>query len=152
MKVETLGHLVTWSGAVHRELAKRLSTAAERTEDGPSKWFIEYAAKHEAKMAEEIAGLERSIDAKGRDTWLYDWLDHPPQPPERITGDTTGDLSFNAISRAVFEVHNQIMSMFKQLLPRADIPEAKELIENVIGLEEGHTRQMAQQMNRIRDM
>ncbi len=152
MKVETLGELLAWSGAIHAQLEERLSTGASRSKDGPAKWFIEYAAEHEGKMARQLKGLDDSTDSKALGTWLYDWLDHPPQAPERITGGATDDLSFDAVTRAVFEVHNQVMSLFRQLLPRADIPEAKELIQRVVDLEEGHTRQMAQQMNRIRDM
>lgn len=152
MKTETLEHLVAWAGAIHQALSERLNAAADHTADGPEKWFVEYAAKHETEITREINGIPADSNRNALGTWVYDWLDQPLQSPERIVGDAGSDASFDAITRAVFESHKQVMDLFRHVLARADIPEARELIERVLDLEEGQTRLMAQQMNRIRDM
>jgi len=47
---------------------------------------------------------------------------------------------------------NEILGTLRFLIDRADIPEAQELLKRMLSLEEGHTRQVGQQVNRIRDM
>ncbi len=152
MKVDTLEHLITWSSAVHRQLADQLATAAQCSDDGPARLFVEYAITHEQKMAEQVAGLIQESDTKALETWVYDWLEQPPQAPDAIVEISGGHVDLAALSQALFSAHNDVMGKFHQLQARADTSELEELIARVIDIEEGHTRQMAQQLNRTRDM
>lgn len=152
MKTDTLEHLVNWSSAVHEQLAEQLDTAAQGASDGPARLFAEYAATHERNMAKQIAGLIRDSDSKARQTWVYDWLDHPPTAPESMVRIGSQEVDLEALSRDLFTAHNEIMTIFSQITARADTPEVEELITRVIDVEEGHTRQMAQQLNRTQDM
>lgn len=152
MKTETLEHLVNWSSAVHEHLAEQLDAAAQGASDGPARLFAEYAATHERKMAKQVAGIIGDSDSKARQTWVYDWLDHAPQKPEAIVSIGGHEVDLEALSRALFTTHNEIMTIFGQITARADTDEVEELVARVIGIEEGHTRQMAQQLNRTQDM
>lgn len=152
MKTDTLEHLVNWSSAVHEHLAEQLDSAAQGASDGPARLFAEYAATHERKMAQQIAGLIRDSDSKARQTWVYDWLDHAPKKPEAIVHIGSHEVDLDALSRALFTAHNEIMTIFGQITARADTEEVEELVARVIDVEEGHTRQMAQQLNRTQDM
>ena len=152
MKIETLEHLVNWSSTVHEQLAEQLETAARGAGDSPARLFIDYAVTHERKMAQQVAGLIRESDAKALQTWVYDWLEHLPKRPEAIIRVGDHEVNLEAVSRTLFTAHNEIMAVFHQLEARADTSELEELIARVIDIEEGHTRQMAQQLNRTRDM
>lgn len=152
MKVETLNELLNWCGAIHAELADRMNRGAAQSPDGPARWLMEYVAKHEAQMADQLEGIEEAADRKALKTWVYDWLEHPPPKPETVVADADRETAFEAVARAVFDAHNEIMSVLRFLVDRADTPEAKELMQQMLSLEEGHTRQIGQQMHRIRDM
>ncbi|TVS15454.1 MAG: hypothetical protein EA417_13415 [Gammaproteobacteria bacterium] len=152
MKIETLGELLNWCDAIHSELAERMTRSADQTPEGPARWLMQYAAKHEAQMAEQLEGIEQVADQRALKTWVYDWLEHPPPKPETVVDGADRERAFEAVGRAVFDAHNEIMTVLKFLIDRADTPEAKELIEQMLSLEEGHTRQIGQQMHRIRDM
>lgn len=152
MKVETLKELLAWCSAVHAELADRMTRGADLAADGPARWLMQYVAKHEAQMAEQLDGIEEAADRRALGTWVYDWLEHPPPKPEQVVASTDRDTAFEAVAKAVFEPHNEIMGLLRFLIDRADTPEAKELMQRMLSLEEGHTRQIGQQLHRIRDM
>jgi len=152
VKVDTLEHLVEWSSASHQHLAEQLETAAKGSGDRPYRWFLEYAVEHERKMAEEVAGIVQESDPKALKTWVYDWLEHSPQQPDPIFRVADHEVDLDAVSRTLFSAHNEIMKVFHQLEARADTAELEQLIARVIDIEDGHTRQMAQQLNRTRDM
>lgn len=152
MKVETLQELVSWCGEIHSGLADRMARGAERTPDGPTRWLMEYVARHEAQMVLQMEGLEAAADRKALTTWAYDWFEHPPPAPEAVTEEVDRHKAFTAVAEAVFGAHNEIMVVLRSLVNRVDAPEVEELIARMLSLEEGHTRQIAQQMNRIRDM
>ncbi|MCC5886054.1 MAG: hypothetical protein JJT88_06420 [Gammaproteobacteria bacterium] len=152
MKVDTLEHLITWSSAVHTHLAKALDAATAGAGEGPASLFADYAAGHERNMAEQIAAMIGESDPKALQTWVYDWLEHPPPAPEGITRNQDSSIDLDSLGRELFSAHNEIMRLFHQLMARADTAEVEELITRMIDIEEGHTRQMAQQLNRTRDM
>ncbi len=152
MKIETLGELLNWSSAIHSGLADRMARGADQSADGPVRWLMEYVAKHEAQMADQLDGIEEAADRGALKTWVYDWLQHPPPRPETVIDAADREQAFEAVANAVFGAHNEIMMVLRFLVDRADTPEAKELVERMLSLEEGHTRQIAQQMHRIRDM
>lgn len=152
MKVNTLQQLVNWSSAVHQHLAERLETAAASASDSPARLFVNYAVDHERKMAEQVAGLGRESDSRALETWVYDWLEQPPRAPEAILGEQDRSVDLEALSRVLFSTHNEVAAMFRQIQARADVAEVEELVNRMIEIEEGHTRQMAQQLNRTLDM
>jgi rubrerythrin len=60
------------------------------------------------------------------------------------------DLS--EIIEAVVAQHHQIISLYKHLHSRSDIPSVAELTEQLIELEEHHVMQMVQGSNRMGDI
>lgn len=152
MKVDTLEHLVKWSSTVHEHLADQLETAAQGASEGPAQLFAEYAVTHERKMAKQVAGIIGESDSKALQTWIYDWMEQPPQKPEAFVRIDSQEVDLQALSQTVFTAHNAIMTAFRQLETRSETSEIEELIARVIDIEEGHTRQMAQQLNRTQDM
>jgi len=152
VKVDTLEHLIHWSSAVHQHLAEQLDTAAQRADDGLAKLFVEYTVTHERKLATQVAGVVGESDAKALQTWVYEWLEQPPKAPEAIVRVGSHEVDLDALGHIVFSAHNEIITLFHQLQTRAATPEVEELIARMVDIEEGHTRQMAQQLNRTRDM
>lgn len=152
MKVDTLQHLIEWVAAIHEQLATRLEITARHAPEGPAKWFADYAAQHERRMAEEIAGCIEQGDSRALGTWVYDWLTHAPQSPTDVRVPSAISPDLGEVGQTVFSLHETINVTLQSLQPRADTAEVTELLQRVIDLESGHGRQMAQQHNRISDM
>lgn len=149
MKTETLEHLFLWASRVHKQLGEQLETEARAVAEGPCRGLMEYAAEHESSMATQIAGLIPNLAPRIRDTWLYDWLPHSPEAPSNLLHSSYRDMELGELSGSIFSVHKEIQEVFSHL---ADVPEVAEAIQQLLDLEDGHSRQIGQQINRIMDM
>lgn len=158
LTIETLQHLIDWSRAVHVRLADCMSespTAGRGVSERQRELALGlkgYLADRERRIVHMVEEFEQQADPRALKTWLYDWLPHAPEEPGAICDPALTAMDFDAISKAVFDAHNEIIALHRGLLRQADIPEVRDLIQELLDLEKGHTRQVAQQVNRMRDM
>ena len=61
-------------------------------------------------------------------------------------------LDFAGISREVFDFHDQIIDLYKTLDGKAEIPEAKELLESLLTMEQNESMRLARQVGRMDDL
>jgi rubrerythrin len=152
MKVKTISDLIDWTRLMHRQLAERFADGSAQHEQEMARMLLSYLADHEAALEKIIEGFEQQADSKALDTWVYDYLRHEPIDLHRGDGVPIAEMDFNEICVSVFNVHNQAIDLYRELLRRADIPEAQELLQSLLALEEHETMRLAQQTNRMRDM
>ena len=152
MKVRRISELVDWTRAMHQQLAKRLAESALQHESELAKMLLSYLAEHEATLEKTILGFEQQADQKALNTWMYDFSEHEQIDLQRFCAKPFSEMTINEICGAVFDVHNQAIDLYRDLLQRADIPEAKDLLETLLGIEEHETMRLAQQTNRMGDM
>jgi hypothetical protein len=79
-------------------------------------------------------------------------LGNEPIDPHRACDRPFAQMSVEEICEAVFDLHNQVIELYRYLQGRAEIPEARELLQALLEMEEHETMRLAQQSNRIRDM
>ena len=103
-------------------------------------------------MERIVDGFEKRADPKALNTWVYDYLGHEPIDLQRTCDVPFAQMNFDEICGSVFDVHNQAIDLYRNLLGRADIPEAQELLQALLDMEEHETMRLAQQTNRMRDM
>ena len=152
MKVQRIADLIDWTRTMHSQLAERLAGDSRQHENEMAKLLMTYLADHEGSLAKIIDGFEQQADRKALNTWVYDYLDHEAVDLERLGAKPFTDMDFDEISGLVFKVHNQAIDLYRELLARAEIPEAKELLRALLAIEEHETMRLAQQTNRMRDM
>ncbi|MEQ8483989.1 MAG: ATPase [Pseudomonadales bacterium] len=152
MKVETFADLIDWTRAMHHRLAECLAHCSTHSERALAKLLLTYLADHEATLEKIVDGFEQRADPKALNTWVYDYLGHEPIDPHRACDAPFAQMTFDEICTAVFDLHNQVITLYRYLLGRAEIPEARELLEALLDMEEHETMRIAQQSNRIRDM
>lgn len=152
MKVQRISDLIDWTRVMHRELAKRLADGSTDHENELARMLMSYFADHETALETIISGFERKADAKALNTWVYDYLEHKPIDALRFSDKPFADMTFDEICASVFDVHNQAIDLYRDLLGRADIPEAEDLLRSLLDIEEHETMRLAQQTNRMRDM
>lgn len=152
MKVRKISDLIDWTRAMHQQLAERLADGSVQHENELAKLLMSYLAEHEATLKAMIDGFEQRADPKALNTWVYDYLEHESIDLRRFSAKPLEDMNFDEICGLVFDVHNQAIDLYRELLRRADIPEAQELLRALLALEEHETMRLAQQTNRMRDM
>jgi len=152
MKVEKFSDLIDWTRAMHHRLAECLAHCSTQSEQELAKLLLSYLADHEAALEKIVDGFEKNADPKALNTWVYDYLGHEPIDPHRSCDAPFAKMSFDEICGSVFDAHNQVIDLYKSLLGRADIPEARDLLQALLDMEEHETMRLAQQTNRMRDM
>ena len=152
MKVSKISDLIDWTREMHSQLAKSLSSGSLQHDKEMASMLLSYLADHETSLAKVIDGFEHQADPKALNTWVYDYLEHKPLDLSRNSTAPFSKMTFDEICRTVFDVHNQAIDLYRELLGRADIPEARELLQSLLEIEEHETMRLAQQTNRIRDM
>ncbi|MEM1048678.1 MAG: ATPase [Pseudomonadota bacterium] len=152
MKVQRISDLIDWTRTMHRELGERLADGSTHHEQEMTKLLLSYLADHEATLEKMIDGFEQRADSKALNTWVYDYLGRQPIDLRRSGDAPFAEMDFNDICASVFIAHNQAIDLYRDLLGRADIPEAQELLQALLTIEEHETMRLAQQTNRMRDM
>lgn len=152
VRVETFADLIDWTRAVHSRLADCLAHCSTHSEQARARMLLSYLADHEAKLERIVDGFKKRADSKALNTWVYDYVGHPPIDPHRDCDAPFASMTFDEICTAVFDLHEQVTGLYTYLLSRAEIPEARELIEALMDMEQHETMRLAQQSNRIRDM
>ena len=152
MQVETIRDILHWTGQFHTSLSECLNRGAQRNKSERCVMILEYLAEHEARLAKVLADSEKDGDVQALDTWCYDYMND-----RSIVNDALCDAPFHSFDSAeiiheVMEQHNQVIELYRNLSERADIPEARELLESLHSFEEHEAMQMTQTANRFSDM
>lgn len=61
-------------------------------------------------------------------------------------------MSVDEISREIFAIHNQIIDLYRSLETRPGLDRARELLGEMLQLEEHETMRLAQQVNRMHEL
>jgi hypothetical protein len=152
MKIESVEALIEWTKSVHGNLALCLRDAAPTEPEERARQLLDYLAGHEQRLENIIAGFEAQGDPRALHTLVYDYDMHPPIVAGELCDKPWHSMTFDQISEQVFAVHNQVIELYRYLIGRSAIPEELELLEALLDAEQNETRQMAQQLNRGRDM
>ena len=152
MEIRTFFDLIDWSRQRHQQLSKCLAHCATLHEDERASSLLEYLASCESEMGKMVAGFEKQADPKAARTYVYDYIPHNPITAHLICDDHYARLDARAISTEVFGFHEQIMDLYRSLLRQAEIPEAAELVQSLLDMEENETKLLARQVGRMDDL
>ncbi|MFO7706379.1 MAG: ATPase [Halopseudomonas sp.] len=151
MQAETYEQLIEWTGALHRNLAERLEQGLAGEPGEKAKWLLEYLADHERKLNDVVSKVSKHGNAGALHTWLYEHLSEKLPADKRQTLSFVG-MSFEDISDEIFVIHNQLLDLYRSAAGRAPTPEVRELMEELLELEEHETLRLAKQVDSVRAM
>ncbi|MCW3147804.1 ATPase [Stutzerimonas stutzeri] len=151
MKIERFEDLIDWTRETHGLLARCMAHSSDRHAETRAKWLLVYLADHERALAETIGKIEQHADPKALHTWIYDYLARTPVLPNQACKPYE-NMDVDEISREIFDVHNQVLDLYRSLARRADIDGARSLADDLLQLEEHETMRLAQQVGRINEM
>ncbi|MEQ8515089.1 MAG: hypothetical protein RIC38_05735 [Chromatocurvus sp.] len=152
MKAETVYDLVNWTRDTHGYLARTLQQNADRQSRTRSELLMHYLAEHEAGLEAIVGEYEGRADFGTLGTWVYDYVTEHPVNIDSLEDSAGGDVGVEEISATIFAVHTQLIELYRYLLGRADTPEVRALVSELLALEEHEAMRLAQQVNRLSDM
>lgn len=151
MQAETYEQLIEWTGALHRNLAERLELGLTGEPGEKAKWLLEYLADHERKLNDVVCKFKQHGDAGALHTWLYEHLSERLPADKRQTLSFVG-MNFEEISDEIVIIHNQLIDLYRSAAGRAPTPEVRELMEELLELEEHETLRLSKQIDSVRSM
>ena len=151
MQTETYDYLLQWTAQLHEIIAERLEQALTPDTDQRSRWLMEYIIGHERELANTVRRYREQAGAAESRTWLYEHIGEDIPPNARWELSFIG-MNTDQISAQVFDLHNQLIEVYTSMSGRAPIPAAAELMENMLTLEQGATRRLAEQCGRLNDL
>lgn len=151
MKIERFEDLIDWTREMHALLGRCMAQGSDRHTETRAKWLLVYLADHERVLAETIGRIEQHADPKALHTWIYDYLARTPVLPNQACKQYE-NMSVDEISREIFEIHNQVLDLYRSLARRADIDGARALAVDLLQLEEHETMRLAAQIGRMNEM
>ena len=152
MKVETLKDVLKWTKSTHRNLSKCMTHCAEDHDSERARMLLNYLSEHENALMTVLQGFIDTSNTKALSTWCLEYLDQQPIVTHDNCEAAFIGQDLSEIIEAVVAQHYQIISLYKHLHSRADIPSVSELTEQLIELEEHHAMQMVQGSNRMGDI
>lgn len=152
MEIKTFEDLIEWTRQLHAHLARSLQASAAKSTDERASALLDYIGRHESLLEKAVAEYEKQADPKAMKTRLYDYGKHRPIESHRTCDTHYADLDFVSIEREIFDFHDQVMDLYDTLIGKAEIPEAKSLLEDLKALEEHEAMRLARQIGRMDDM
>ncbi len=152
MDIKTFKELIDWTRELHGHLATCLAHCATRHQEERTRALLDYLATHESEIERIVSEFERMGDAKALETRVYDYLSHNPIRTHRTCDEPYAKLDADGICREVFDFHDQIINLYKTLIGKAEIPEAKELFDALLEMEENEAMRLARQIGRMREV
>lgn len=151
MQAETYAQLIEWTGALHRKLADLLEQGISGEQGEKAKWLLEYLADHERKLNDVVSKVNQHADSRALHTWLYEHLSEKLPADKRQTLSFVGK-NFEEISEEIFAIHNQLIELYRSAAGRAPTSEVRELMQELLELEEHETLRLAEQVDSVRAM
>lgn len=151
MQTETYDYLLQWTSELHQIIAERLQQVISPDTDQRTRWLLEYIASQERELAKTVKRFRQQAGAAESRTWLYEHIGENVPPNARWELSFVGKTA-DQISEQVFELHNQLIEVYTSMSGRAPIPAAMELMGDMLTLEQGATRRLAEQCGRLNEL
>ncbi|MGM0768737.1 MAG: ATPase [Pseudomonadota bacterium] len=152
MEIKTFEDLIDWTRQLHHHLSRSLHQSAEKNSDERAAALLDYLSRHENTLEEAIVEFEKQADPKAMKTRMYDYLSHKPISSDAAADTHYASLDFEGITREIFHFHDQVMDLYDSLIGKAEIPEAKALLEDLLALEEHEAMRLSRQIGRMDDV
>lgn len=152
MEVKTFSDLTAWTRDLHKSLAQCLAHCAHLHRDERASMLLEYLASHELEIEKMVESFERQADPKAAGTYLYDYIPHNPITAHLACDEHYAKLDATAIFVEVTDFHEQIISLYRSLVGKAEIQEAAELMQSLLDMEEHEAKRLVRQVERMDDL
>jgi hypothetical protein len=109
-------------------------------------------ANHEQQLAKLILMFKEQGDSHALNTWCREHFEKKPVIEDRISERQLADLDADELVDFVVFKHSQIIDLYKTLHAKAPIAAMKQLLAELVSLEESYIKKMMQGSNRLEDL
>ncbi|PCH85909.1 MAG: ATPase [Piscirickettsiaceae bacterium] len=152
MKIEKLKDIINWTRDSHEALANCMKRCVNENENARARLLLNYLIEHEEKLGNVLDEFNKSGNANALNTWCIEYLDKSPVVLRNDNDRPFAQMQADEIMGEISRHHQQIIELYTYLLGQADIPEAQDLLKQLVSLEEHEVMRMAQAANRLRDL
>ncbi|PCI21903.1 MAG: ATPase [Piscirickettsiaceae bacterium] len=152
MKVRNLKDIINWTRESHQSLANCMKRCVNENENSRARLLLNYLIEHEQKLSNVLVEFNKSGNEKALNTWCVEYLDKSPVILRSDNDRPFAQMEADEIMGTISRHHHQIIELYNYLLGQADIPEAQDLLEQLVSLEEHEVMRMAQAANRLSDL
>lgn len=152
MEIRTFSDLIDWTRQLHGHLSKCLAHCATQSEEERARALLDYLSEHESKLERMVQLFEDQAEPKVMRTYVYDYLSHRPIKTHRTCEAPYAKLGFDDICREVFELHRQVIDVYRDLEGKVEIPEANHLLQDLLAMEEHEAMRLVRQTGRMQDL
>lgn len=152
MQAENLKDVLDWTIDFHQQLSLCLADCAKKNESERAKLLLDYFAQHEQDLTKVITEFKKTASSNALNTWCYEYLDKHPIMKHKHTDIPFADLDTLKITETVIHMHQQVITLYRDLMAQIVVNSAHELLEELLSLEEHEAMRMTQSANRLEDM
>lgn len=152
MQAENLKDVLDWTIDFHQQLSLCLADCAKKNKSERAKLLLDYFAQHEQDLTKVITEFKKTASKNALNTWCYEYLDKHPIMKHKHTDIPFADLDTLKITETVIHMHQQVITLYRDLMAQIVVNSAHELLEELLSLEEHEAMRMTQSANRLEDM
>ncbi|SFI23456.1 hypothetical protein [Modicisalibacter xianhensis] len=152
MQVETLGDVLDWTKAAHTNLADCLSHCSTSSRRERVKMLLDYLAQHERELSRTLEMSRQDASPSALNTWCYEYFEKYPIEPHEQCNDAFRDKDTDQVMAAILAWHDKVSGLYRFLLSRAETNSARELLTNLLSLEEHETMRIVRDAGRMEDI
>lgn len=151
MNIERCEDLIDWTCQAHARLSECMTDAADERSESLAKMLMVYLAQHEHELTHTIARIKEHADPRALQARLHEAVEDQRLALD-FDSEAYAQMSVDDISREVFAIHNRIIDLYRLLEGRPGLDKARELLDEMLQLEEHETMRLAQQVNRMHEL
>lgn len=151
MRIETLEDIIEACRSQHQMLSEVLKTFTEESGNERAKLIFDYLSTHEQQVAHLLRRIAETAEPKALHTWVYEYLTQQSEFAP-LAADTFAGKSADEIIASVFSFHQQASDLYRELKTQDDALSIRDVLDQLIELEQHEAMQMAQSLNRFHDM
>ncbi|MCX4186932.1 ATPase [Methylophaga sp. OBS4] len=152
MQVESIKDILEWTVHFHHELAACLKDCTDKNENARAKLLLGYLATHEKTLENMVAEFERTANLNALNTWCYEYLDKHPVIKHKHSDVPFSKLDTKQIMETVTQLHEQVIDLYQDLYDRAPVESEKELLKQLLDVEDHEAMRISQSANRLEDL
>tara|TARA_R110002095_G_scaffold182796_3_gene159995 strand:- start:282 stop:740 length:459 start_codon:yes stop_codon:yes gene_type:complete len=152
MNVKNLKDVINWTRESHLYLASCMQHCVDQNENARAKLLLDYLADHEQKLVKVLDGFQETASTNALNTWCIEYLDKHLTERHGKCEKVFAQMNTEEIIAETLSQHEQVIDLYRYLHSRADIPEAIELLSQLLELEEHEAMRMSHSANRLQDM
>ena len=155
MDVTNFNQLISWTRQVHQQLATLLEQDAHLHHNERARLLLACLSEQQQRLGDTIKKFEESTKTQALDAYipyLYSAFEQLPINTQRLYTQSYAELTIAEISQVLFDAHQQMIDFYQHLVNESQVPEAKELVESLLALEQAAQKQMASHFEGIEDI